>query len=709
MASLSLCNSAQSQSAASDPAQWVNPFIGTEALTDTDLIGYEPPEDWRVWAGLTYPGAALPNAMVQLSPITKFGTGTGYQYEDTVIKGFAHTNKGHWNLAHIPVLPVTEQVESMDIGSHFSHGDENAKPGYYQVFLEDYNINVELTTSMHSGYHRYQFPEGAQQHIVFNLSKSNEGVRGWEVSRENQTAVSGYQDTGYKVYFYAAFNKPIIRIQSGSHERKIPAVVTFGEHANAHLEMKIGLSFVSVENAKENVEAELANRSFDETKLEANQTWNNLLNKIKVSGGSEKERELFYTSLYRSFLWPALRSDVNGQFRNAKGEVANKDFKYYTLPALWDTYRNKLVLLGMLAPETTADVIQSLVDRGENTGFIPTFFHGDHAAPFIAGSYLRGIDDFDVQKAYKLLIHNATAEGGTRPYIKEYMQNGYIATPQVDDPHVETNAKAAVTKTLEYAYDDYAIALMADTLGDGQIFEKFMSRSKNYKNVFNPQNTFMQGILKNGQWVKNFNPEYPYYEYMYREANAWQSTFFAPHDMEGLMELFGSKSLFETKLDSLFSKPWNPDYIARNVCCFIGQYSQGNQPDHNYPYLYYFVDQQPKTQRLLNKIMDRFYGAGEHGLALSGMDDAGEMSAWYVFNAMGFYPFSPADDYYLVSVPLFNEIKLQMGKKPFRITKENNGFVINNVILNGKAVKNFRLPHKAVKEEGTLRIQSNPN
>ena len=254
----------------------------------------------------------------------------------------------------------------------------------------------------------------------------------------------------------------------------------------------------------------------------------------------------------KSLLWPALRSDVNGDFTDRTGEVVNKGFRYYTDPSLWDDYRNKLVLLGMLSPDVVADVISSMTDRGEKTGFMPTFFHGDHAAPFIAGSYLRGIRDYNVESAYNLLLRNATLENRSRPYIVEYMEKGYIPEKDIENPNTETVATAGVTKTLEYAYDDYALALLARELNDTGNYRMLMKRTGNYKNVFDPSTKLMRGRLADGEWIKDFDPEYPYYEYMYREANAWQSSFFAPHDVEGLIGLYDSKEEFELKLDSLF-------------------------------------------------------------------------------------------------------------------------------------------------------------
>ena len=430
------------------------------------------------------------------------------------------------------------------------------------------------------------------------------------------------------------------------------------------------------------------------------------ISKIKVSGGTAREKELFYSSLYRSFLWPALRSDVNGDFTDAAGQVVNKGFRYYTNPSLWDTYRNKLVLLGMLSPDVTADVIQSLIDKGEKSGFMPTFFHGDHAAPFISGSYLRGIKEYDIDKAYELLMNNATKEGGTRPHIAEYIEKGYISSPVVENPHVESKAKAGVTKTLEFAYDDYAVALLAKELGKEDDYKMLMERTANYKNLFDPSTGLMRGRLENGDWVSNFNPEYPYYEYMYREANAWQSSFFAPHDTKGLIGLYPSTEVFENKLDSLFSIPWNGNYIARNVSSFIGQYCHGNQPDHSFPYLYTFIGKQEKSQVVLDSIMNRFYGMGEHGLGLSGMDDAGEMSSWYVFAAMGFYPYSPADAEYLVSVPLFDAVELDFLDKNLIIQKENSGKKIEDITFNGTKIDGYIISDEMLKAGGKIIIKT---
>ena len=671
---------------------YVDPFLGTAPLTDPADIGFTPP--WRVWAGLVFPGASLPNAMVQLTPITKFRSGAGYEYENTVIHAFAHTCKGHWNLCNIPMLPATGAINPADFGSSFSHANESAHPGYYQVFLERYGINAELTSTLRCGYHKYTYKPGEPKKLIVNLAVSNERVRDWQFKQSGTNAFEGYQTAGEKVFFYAIANQPVTNIESLKGKGREVSVVNFAGSDNPVLEIKLGLSFVSVANARLNLERELSGKNFDQVREEAAKTWEILLSKMLVAGGTERQKKLFYSCLYRSFLWPALRSDVNGEFLDESKKVVNKGFQYYTLPSLWDDYRNKLVLLGMLSPEVTMDVIRSLIDRGEKTGFMPTFFHGDHAAAFIAGSYLRGLRGYDVRSAYNLLLRNATIEGGTRPYIAEYMEKGYVSTPDIKNPGVETKAKAGVTKTLEYAYDDYALALLAKELNDQTNYDMLMTRSHNYTNLFDSSTGLMRGRLANGDWVKNFNPQFPYYEYMYREANAWQSSFFVPHDTVGLIGLYPSKAAFEKQLDLLFSIPWNTNYIAMNINSFLGQYCHGNQPDHSFPYLYYFIGKPEKSQAILDTIMDRFYGMGEDGRALCGMDDCGEMSSWYVFNAIGIYPYSPADNDYIVTVPLFDKTEVTLNDKYFTIQKPKSGRKIAGITYGGHPIDGYFVTHQ---------------
>jgi len=693
---------AQSQSKTSF-TKYVNTFIGTAPLTDPKILGYELPQGWRSWAGLTFPGSSLPNAMVQLSPITEFGSGAGYEYEDDTIYGFAHTNKGHWNLCNIPILPLSNV--NGKFGSKFSHKNESSAPGFYQVYLEDYKVNVKLTSTLRCGFHQYDYKNPTNRQILFDMGKANSRVSTWNIEQVGTSAVQGFQG-GENVYFYATINAKIEKLdQTDVGKRSGYAIINLADGGTAPVELKIGLSFVSTANAKENLEKEIGNKTFQETRNEATAKWETLLSTIQVKGGTEKQKQMLYSCLYRSFLWPALRSDVNGEFKDAKHNVVKGNFNYYTEPSLWDTYRNKDVLLGLITPKVTLDVIKSMKEVGDKTGFIPTFFHGDHGASSIAGAYLRGIDDFDIKGTYQILLRNANVDGGARPFVKEYIEKGYISDPDVKNPHVETKAKAGVSKTLEYAYDDYSLAQIAKKLGDSSNYRTLMARSKNYKNMFDPGTRFMRGRLENGDWIKPFNPQYPYYEYMYREANAWQVSFYAPHDMKGLIELYGGAKGFESKLDSLFTVPWNPKYIARNVETMIGQYCQGNQPDHEAPFAYTFIGKPEKSQKIIDKILNELYGIGSDGLALSGMDDAGEMSAWYVFSSLGLYPFSATDAEYLVTAPLFDEVKWKTSTgKLLTITKPGKGRGITNIKVNGKANNGYFISHDLFKNGGKVEI-----
>jgi predicted alpha-1,2-mannosidase len=686
----------------------VNTFIGTTPMTDPKILGYELPQGWRSWAGLTFPGSSLPNAMVQLSPMTAYGSGAGYQYEDSTILGFTHTNKGHWNLCNIPILPLSHTA-TYPFSSRFSHKKESAAPGYYQVYLDDYNVNVELTSTLRCGYHKYAFKDNSSRRLLFDLGKANSRVNTWRIEQAGTNVVQGFQ-SGENVYFYAVISAPIEKLDKIEEgQRSGYALISLANGSAAPVEVKIGLSFVSMDNARKNLEQEIGNKSFEDIRKAANTTWETLLSSIQVKGGTPKQKQMFYSCLYRSFLWPALRSDVNGEYTDAKRNVVKGDFAYYTEPSLWDTYRNKDVLLGLISPQITLDVVKSMKDVGDKRGFIPTFFHGDHGASSIAGAYLRGIDQFDINGTYQLLLRNANVEGPSRPRLKEYIEKGYIAEPEIANPHVETKAAAGVSKTVEYAYDDYSVAQIAKKLGDTANYRILMERSKNYKNMFDPSTRFMRGRLANGDWVTPFDPQYPYYEYMYREANAWQVSFFAPHDMPGLVALYGGNKGFESKLDSLFTLPWNPKHIARNVETMIGQYCHGNQPDHEAPFAYYFINKPEKSQKIIDTILNTLYGIGDDGLALSGMDDAGEMSAWYVFCALGLYTFSATDPEYLVTVPLFDEVKWKTSTgKWLTITKTGKGRKLRSIKVNGRENKGYFVPHDLFKNGGQVNIATAP-
>ncbi len=683
---------------------YVNPFMGTTTLWDSADLGYQPTR--RAWGGETFPGASLPNAMVQVTPVTMWRSGSGYQYEDTAIYAFAHTSKGHWNLCYTPFIAVSGRVDPERYYSSFSHKNESASPGYYQVFLNKYQINAEVSSSLRSAYHRYTYQHKEPKAFLAHLERSNEPVHDWKIVQASDYSFEGYQRTGATFYFYAVANHRIETIESLKKGKTEISLIHFleDEQPNKVLEVKIGFSYVSVENARKNLEAEILHKNFQQVKAEAAASWENLLSKIRVSGSNPDHKETFYSTFYRSFLWPILLSDVNGDFRDARGEVVNKGFRYYSNPSFWDDYRNKLVLLGMISPDVAADVISSITDRGAIKGYMPTFFHGDHASVFVAGSYLRGIRNFDVEKTYRLLLNNAFVEGkGGRPHLKEYMERGWISEMDISRPRLETVAKAAVTKTQEYAYDDYATALLAKALKDTFHYQQLMARTGSYKELFDPSTKLMRGRLADGSWISPFYPEQPYFEYMYREANGWQSTFFAPHDPQGFIALYPDKKAFEKKLDSLFSISWK-GYEAHNLTSFIGQYCHGNQPGHGSMYLYYFIDKQEKTQRILNLILNKYYRMGPERLAYAGMDDAGEMSAWFVLNALGLYTYSPADPEYIVTVPLFDKVVFELNGKPFRILKKGEGERIREIKYGNRKLADYFISHTSLSEGKDLII-----
>lgn len=692
--------------------QFVNPFLGTATLWTQQDLQYERKRETRTWGGETFPGSSLPHAMVQLTPVTMYRSGAGYQYEDKQIYGFAHTCKGHWNLLHLPLLPTNaERVNADDFASPFSHHNESAHPGYYQVYLERYGINAELTSTLRCGYHKYTFKPGDRKRLIADMTRTNNHVREWAIEKVGEHSFSGYQHADGKIYFYAISNYAVDHIGRLQGRNHTVSVVDFKNSTTQQpLELKIGFSFVSVAGAKANLEAEMRQKDFEQVRKEADQTWEALLNKIQVTGGTKRQKRLFYSCLYRSCLWPCLRSDVNKDYTDARGNTVNNGFHYYTNPSFWDDYRNKLVLIGLIEPEITVDILRSLIDEGEKrNGYMPTFFHGDHASTFVAGSYQRGLRGFDLNRAYQLILKNATVPGrGGRPYLDEYLKQGWIAEKDTTQVPYYDEYKAAVTKTLEYAYDDYATAQVAKILGDTKNYKLLMKHSQNYQNVFDPSTGFFRGRIADGSFIKEFDPYYPYFAYMYRESNAWNNLFFAPHDIPGIIRLYPNKKTIEKKLDKMFSEPWR-GYEVENLTGFIGNYCHGNQPGHSIPYMYYFVGRQDKAQCVLDSIMNHYYDMGEDRLALAGMDDAGEMSSWFVFNAMGLYTLSPADPEYIVTVPLFDQVKFTLNDgKTFTIRKQGKGNKIQRIEYGGKRLKGWFIQDAALQQGRELTIVTAP-
>ena len=688
---------------------YVNPFLGTTTLWEPEDLGYVRHRETRTWGAETFPGAALPNAMVQATPVTMYHSGSGYQYEDSTIFGFAHTSKGHWNLCHVPILPVTDGFDALDYASAYSHSNESARPGYYQVFLERYGVNVELTSTLRCAYHRYAFRPEDEKAILVDITRSNNDVREWDIDVAGSNAFCGSQWGDGKIYFYAVTNYEIAGLENMIDEQSLVSVIRFKDSkGDSPLELKIGFSFVSIENAKANLEQEMLSSTFEEVTAAADEVWEELLSRITVKGGTERQKGLFYSTFYRSFLWPCLRSDCNGEYTDVRGDVVNNGFRYYTDPSFWDDHRNKLILLGLISPDVAVDVIKSISDKGEkNNGYMPTFFHGDHASTFISGTWQRGIHDFDLEKAYRLILKNATVPGrGGRRYMDEYLERGWISDKDTTDLPYYDEFKGGVQKTLEYSYDDYATAQVARILGDEKNYGFLMKQSQNYRKVFDPSTGFYRGRIDDGSWYADFDPYYPYFQHMWREANAWNVLFYPPHDPMGVIGLYPSPDAVDAKLDSLFTEPWR-GYEVENMTGFIGQYCHGNQPGHNIPYTYYFIGKQEKSQHYINYILDRFYDMGAEKLAYSGMDDAGEMSSWYVWNAIGLYTYSPADPEYIVTVPLFDKVRFKFSNgRTLTIRKKGNGEKISSIKYSGKEVDGWFVKDEDLKRGRRLVIKT---
>ena len=688
--------------------------LGTSTLWTPEDLGFTHIRDKRPWGGETFPGATTPNGMVQLTPVTKYGSGGGYQYEDPNIYGFAHTAMGHWNLLNIPMLPVTKEgfYRAGSYASHYSHDRETAHPGYYQVYLERYKVNAEMTASTRCGFHRYTFRPQDEKRLLVDITRANGRPNRREAKKVGDHAFQGRQND---VYFYAVTNYEIddVREEKDKGINEPVVIVTFKDSRGERpLEVKVGLSFTSQENARLNLEKEILEKSFGQVRREADETWEKLLGHVRVTGGTERQKNMLYSTLYRAFLWPSVRSDVNGQYRDDRGQtVTNHDYQYYTNPAFWDSHRNKLVLLTLLRPDVATDVIKSSIERGEKgSGYMPSYFHGDHASTFISGAWLRGLHTFDLERAYKLILRNATVPGrGGRAHLEEYLRQGWIAEADVKDVPTWNEYKASVTKTTEYAYDDFAVALVARELKDTENEKTLLGRTKNYRHLYDPETGFLRGRIADGSWIKDFDPYYPYYAYMYREANAWNALFYAPHDPEGMVALYPSKQAAEQLLDRLFTEPYR-EYEADNFSGFIGNYCHGNQPGHNIPYTYYFVGRQEKGQEILNRLLDHYYGMGPDHLALAGMDDAGEMSSWFTLNAIGIYTYSPAEAKYIVTVPLFDRVEFDMplSGKTFNIVRKGEGTKIRRILVGDRPLEGWFVNHADLAEGKDLTIEVEP-
>ena len=689
--------------------EYVNPFIGTD------------------FTGNTYPGAQAPFGMVQLSPdngLPGWDRISGYFYPDSTIAGFSHTHlsgTGAGDLYDISFMPVTLPYKEADapLGIHslFSHDEETASAGYYQVRLKDYDINVELTATERCGIQRYTFPE-ADAAIFLNLRKA----MNWDFTNDTRievvdsVTIQGYRfSDGWArdqhIYFRTRFSKPFASVQLDTAAvikdgKRIgsSAIARFDFHTSAGEQILVttAISGVSMEGAALNLAAEAPADDFDKYLAVIRKNWNEQLSKVEIKSNDIDEKVKFYTALYHSMLAPTIYSDMDGAYYGPDKQVHQADgWTNYSTFSLWDTYRAAHPLYTYIEPQRVNDMVKSFLAFSEQNGRLPVWnFYGSetdmmigyHAVPVIVDAYLKGIGDFDPKKALAACV--ATANIDEYRGIGLYKKYGYVPYDVTDHYNSEN---WSLSKTLEYAYDDYCIARMAEKLGERQIADEFDKRSLNYKNVYNSQTTFMQPRNNKGSFIENFSPDD--YTPHICESNGWQYFWSVQQDVDGLISLVGGKERFAQKLDSMFTyNPSADEDLPIFSTGMIGQYAHGNEPSHHVIYLFNAIGQPWKTQKYAAEVMHELYKNTPAGLC--GNEDCGQMSAWYVFSAMGFYPVDPISGKYEIGTPMYPEMKMHLANgKTFTIlapavSKEN--IYIQSVKLDGNPYDKSYITHEQI-------------
>ena len=705
---LGACTSTPSSCSSSDYTQLVNPFIGTD------------------FTGNTYPGAQAPFGMVQLSPdngLSGWDRISGYFYPDSTIAGFSHTHLSGtgagdlYDILYMPVtLPYNETAEgNLGIYSKFSHNDEEASAGYYRVKLQDYNINVELTATPRCGIQRYTFPK-AESMVVLNLKKA----MNWDFTMDSQIEIvdscniRGYRFSegwarGQKVYFAARFSTPFKSVEIADADIKLKgqqvgtskvARFMFDTEEGEQITIVTALSGVSIEGAEKNLNAEAPHNDFDKYLAAAKADWNKQLGRIQVKGAQADDQVNFYTALYHSMIAPTIYGP-DKQVHQADGWVNYSTF------SLWDTFRAAHPLFTYTEPARVNDMVKSFIAFYEQNGRLPVWnfwgsetdmMIGYHAVPVIVDAYLKGIGDFDAEKALQACV--ATANIDEYRGIGSYKTRGFIPFNVTDQYNSEN---WSLSRTLEYAFDDFCIAEMAKKMGKTDIANEFYKRSQNYRNVFNPATGFMQPIDDKGVFQRDFNPD----EYTAHicESNAWHYFWSVQHDINGLVSLTGGQDKFAAKLDSMFTYiPAGNEELPIFSTGMIGQYAHGNEPSHHVIYLYNKVRQPWKAQKYAAQVMHELYFNAPAGLC--GNEDCGQMSAWYVFSAMGFYPVNPVSGEYEIGTPLFPEMRLNLDNgKTFTILAPNvsrENIYIQSVKMNGQPYDKSYITHQQIMDGATI-------
>ncbi|MGB1039753.1 MAG: GH92 family glycosyl hydrolase [Flavobacteriales bacterium] len=680
----------------------VNPFIGTGGH------------------GHTFPGATMPFGMMQLSPDTRLDGWdgcSGYHYTDSIIYGFSHTHlsgTGVSDYGDILLMPTNEQNfhngadGKKGYRSSFSHDNEIASPGYYKVKLDETNIEVELTVSGRSGMHKYQFPSSDNQFVMIDLIHRDK-VLDAKIEKISDTVISGYRFSDawakdQRLFFYIETSHPFLDVLQSPPKQGMKGAqkiaLNFVNPKNEPVYIKIGISAVDQEGAENNMEEEIGKRTFEEVKQIAEEKWEKQLNKIVVESKNEDYLTNFYTSLYHTMIAPNLYQDVDGRYRGMDNEIHyNSEFDYYTVFSLWDTYRATHPLYTIIEQDRTNDFINTFISKYEEGGIMPIWdlsanytgcMIGYHAVPVIADAYMKGIRKYDTDLAYHAMIHSATRD---KLGLKSYKDYGFIPVEKESE---------SVSKTLEYAYDDWCIAQMANEMGRGRDYYTYSRRAQSYKNVFDPESKFMRGRFRN-TWFSPFDP----YEvnFNYTEANSWQYSFYVPQDVSGFIKLMGGKDSLESQLDKLFTA--ENETSGRNqadITGLIGQYAHGNEPSHHMAYFYNFINKPHKTQERVHQILTELYHNDPDGV--SGNEDCGQMSAWYVLSSMGFYSVTPGNNQYIIGTPLFEKATLNLENgRSFTIEANNvsdKNKYIKSATLNGEEYNFSYLNHGDIMKGGSL-------
>ncbi|RVT75297.1 glycoside hydrolase family 92 protein [Flavobacterium sufflavum] len=702
-----------------------------------DLINFVDPFIGTGGHGHTYPGATVPFGMLQPSPdngISSWDWCSGYHYSDSIVAGFSHlhlSGTGIGDLADILFMPInkkvnlTTKVTSRDLlpyKSGYSHNNETSKPGYYQVFLNDPKINVELTSSERTAFHKYTFTKNDRQAVVVDLGFAIN----WDKTTksgiiiENETTISGYRySTGWarnqKVFFVAQFSKPIseytltadgklIKMDAAIGERTA-AQLFFDEKNSNELAVKVALSSVSVANAKDNLDK--GDFNFEKVKSTAAKVWNTALSTIEVETPVDSLKTMFYTAMYHAQLAPVTYSDKNGQFRKEDDQIVTaKNYTAYSTLSFWDTFRAENPLLTLLAPDRVSGMVNAMLAYYETKKVLPVWtlyanetntMTGYHSIPVILNAYKNGIRGFDAENAYEAMKTTMMQDERGLNFYKKY---GYIPYNLLDE---------SVTITLEYAYDDWCVAQMAKALGKEADYQFFLNRSKAYQHLFDPATGFMRGKSEDGKsWNEPFDPKHSNHREHtdYTEGNAWQHSWFVPHNVNEFISLHGGNEKFSKRLEQLFteSSEITGNNVSADISGLIGQYAHGNEPSHHIAYMFNHAGQPWKTQYWVHHILDTQYNTTPNGL--SGNEDCGQMSAWYVFSSMGLYPMNPASGEYEIGSPVFEKAKINLQDgKSFIIEAENvsdKNFYIQSATLNGAAFNKTTITHQQIVQGGIL-------